>query len=304
MCDVLGETFEERSDKVQVVELLQEGRREDYGADVPHGVGVLVSSTDTQDDRLIHAVWGYGAGEESWLIDVVELEGDPRKGDVWIVHDLTLERVFKHRSGQTMKIKRAVVDSAGHATDAVYKYCAARRDRGVFAIFGNRLQQKPLVGIPSRRASNRYGAAVFPLCVDTGRADIVSRLRIRERGAGFVHLPKGLDDEWVKQLASTRSVWRRSGGLLVREWTKAYHPRDHLFDLAVYGLGALRMLGPAFIQKLAGRAKKLSEVVEGAEVEALPEYGVEPEVAAAPVGPRPRRQASAWIRAGLPPGRR
>lgn len=295
VCDVLGETFEERSDKVQVAELLQKGRREDYGADMPHGVGVLVSSTDTQDDRLIHSVWGYGAGEQSWLIDVRELEGDPRKGDVWIVHDQELERVFKHRSGQTMKISRAVVDSGGHATDAVYKYCAARRERGVFAVFGDRTQQKPLLGMPQRR--NRYRAAVFPLCVDSGRADVLSRLRIREPGAGFIHLPTHIEDEWLRQLASTRSIWRRSGGLLVREWTKAYHPRDHLFDMAVYGLAALRMLGPAFIQKLGARAAKLSELVEGDTEAVSPEVeGEEQEEATVPVRSAPR--GSSWVRKG------
>ncbi len=306
----LGETWEERSDKVQVETLLGESRREDYGADVPHGVGVLVSSTDTQDDRLIHSVWGYGTGEESWLIDVVELEGDPRKGDdVWIMHDLQLERRFKHRSGQIMTIRRAVIDSGGHATDAVYKYAASRRNLGdgrqLFAIFGDRSQQKPLVGVPSRRGGNRYRATVFPLCVDSGRADVLSRLRLQKPGPGYIHLPNGLDEEWIRQLASTRSIWRRSGGQLVREWTRFGHPRDHLWDLACYGLAALRMLGPAFIQQLGARAAKLSEVAEGAEEPPAPEIGsAEAEAEPVTAVPLPRPRGSSWVRAGLPPGRR
>lgn len=312
--NVLGETWEERSDKVQVAELLRKERLEDYGAEVPHGVGVLVSATDTQDDRLIHSVWGYGAGEECWLIEVRELEGDPRKGDVWIVHDLELERRFLHRSGQLLQIRRAVVDSGGHATDAVYKYCASRRDlgggRACFAIFGATTQQQPLVGVPKSRRSNRYGAAVFPLCVDTGRADILSRLRIPmpaggpARGPGFIHLPKGLEEEWIRQLASTRSIWKRSGGQLVREWTRAFHPRDHLFDLATYGLGALRMLGPAFIQRLAVMAGALSEKVEEGP-EAPPEPAPEAEPAPEPaIPPQFQPRGSAWVRSALPPGRR
>ena len=314
--NVLGETFEERSDKIEVADLLKKERREDYGAEVPHGVGVLVASTDTQDDRLIHTVWGYGAGEESWLIDVVELEGDPRNpregpgegrrlADVWLAHDLQLARKFHHRSGQVMQIRRCVVDSGGHATDEVYKYCASRRnlggDRRVFAIFGDRSQQKPLVGTPKK--ASRYGSRVFPLCVDSGRADVLARLKMREVGPGYIHLPAELEEEWIKQLASTRSVWKRSGGLLVREWTKAFHPRDHLFDLATYGLAALRMLGPAFIQELSSLAAKWSEVVEGqpGSDEERPEAQAEetqpmPDPNARPV-PRPR--GSSWVRGGL-----
>lgn len=305
--NVLGETFEERSDKVEVADLLKESRREDYGAQVPHGVGVLVASTDTQDDRLIHTVWGYGAGEESWLIDVVELEGDPRNppgaekrlADVWMTHDLTLERMYQHRSGQMMKIERCVVDSGGHATDEVYKYCATRRSRGVFAVFGERSQQKPLLGVPKK--VNRYGARAFPLCVDSGRADVLARLKIRDPGAGYIHLPKEVDEEWIRQLASTRSVWRRSGGMLVREWTRAFHPRDHMFDLAIYGLAALRMLGPAFIQELAALAAKWSEVVEGGPVEPSQVAEAEAPPPVAPPQLPPGQRGSRWIRSALWP---
>ncbi|HKQ57966.1 MAG TPA: terminase gpA endonuclease subunit [Candidatus Eisenbacteria bacterium] len=314
--DVLGETFEERANKVEVEVLLEKGRREDYGAEVPHGVGVLVSSTDTQDDRLIHSVWGFGAGLECWLIDVVEHLGDPRRekgqprekeSDVWLMHDLSLERRFRHRSGQVMKIRRAVVDSGGHATDEVYGYCARRRSRGVFAVHGDKSQQKPLLGIPSRR--NAYKAFVFPLCVDSGRADVLSALRIREPGAGYIHLPAELEEEWIKQLASTRSIWRRTGrsGDLVREWTRAFHPRDHLFDLAVYARAAVLMLGPAFVQRLGALAAKLSEPVEGEpepieEPEEVGEPEAEPDLPAA-VTPLPAR-GSSWVQKGLPPGHR
>jgi phage terminase large subunit GpA-like protein len=168
----------------------------------------------------------------------------------------------------------------------------------VFAIFGDRSQQKPLLGMASRR--NRYRAAVFPLCVDSGRADIVSRLKIRPSegsAPGFIHLPKGIEDEWLQQLASTRSVWKRSGGLLVREWTKAYHPRDHLFDLAVYGLAALRMLGPAYIQRLGTLAAKLSEPVEGGAEAVSPPAEVDDQEVPAPLIRLPQR-GSSWVRKG------
>jgi phage terminase large subunit GpA-like protein len=307
--NVLGETYEERSDRVEVHELQKEGRLEDYGlmpdgspVEVPHGVGVLVSATDTQDDRLIHLVIGFGAGEESWLIEWRELEGDPRKGQVWLQLDQEISRQFRHASGQLMMVERAVVDSGGHATDDVYKYCAHRRERGVFAIFGDRSQQKPLVGMASRR--NRYRAPVFPLCVDTGRADVISRLKMRDRGAGFVHLPKGIELEYLKQLTSTRAMWKYVTGKMTRVWSRTYHPRDHAFDLNVYALAALRMMGPALIQDLARRSAEYSKPAPGGE--RMDGGTAAPTPAPDPVAPKPTpfQERNAWVRAGLPPSRR
>jgi phage terminase large subunit GpA-like protein len=171
----------------------------------------------------------------------------------------------------------------------------------VFAIFGETTQQKPLVGMPQRR--NRYRSPVFPLCVDTGRADIISRLKVRDRGAGFIHLPK-VELEFLKQLTSTRALWKWSKGRMTREWTKAYHPRAHVFDLYVYTLAALRMMGAPFIRDLARRAAERSKPAPGGEsLEGAPAAPVS-DAPAPPRPPSPLQRRSSWVNAALPPGRR
>ncbi|NDH87701.1 MAG: hypothetical protein EBY61_03510, partial [Actinobacteria bacterium] len=44
---------------------------------VPAGVSVLLMAVDTQDTWLEVSVWGYGRGEESWLVWHEKVQGDP-----------------------------------------------------------------------------------------------------------------------------------------------------------------------------------------------------------------------------------
>jgi hypothetical protein len=72
---MLGLPYEESGDKVDSNFLAH--RTQAYAAEVPHGVGVLTAGVDVQADRLEALVYGYGAGEQSWLIAREQFEGDP-----------------------------------------------------------------------------------------------------------------------------------------------------------------------------------------------------------------------------------
>jgi len=261
---VLGVTFEEEGDSVDPDSLL--ARVEKYPAPVPEGVGVLVAAVDVQDDRLECKVKGYGAGEESWLIDYAILHGDPSTETLWSDLDQFLLGRYKHESGREIAIACVAVDSGGHHTDEVYKFCARRLKRRIFAIRGGSERGRPLVGRPS--VNNRYRVKLFTLCVDTGKAMVYSRLRISEPGAGYCHFPEDIiDAEYFEQLTAEKatSEWRRNKGT-VRVWHKL-RDRNEALDLEVYCLAALYILGPAFVRSLPERAAALSRPVDVPEEE-------------------------------------
>jgi hypothetical protein len=55
---------------------------------IPRGVGLLTAGVDVQGDRIELLVWGWGAGEERWLIEWEVLNGDPGRktsGRSWSV---------------------------------------------------------------------------------------------------------------------------------------------------------------------------------------------------------------------------
>jgi terminase, large subunit len=246
-------------------------------------VGVLVASVDTHDDRLECAVKGFGAAEESWLIAFSQFHGDPGRDQVWHDLDKFLLQTFTHESGRKLRIECTTVDSGGHHTEQVYRFCRARLARRVFAVRGGKDKGKPVVGRPSDH--NRYRAKLFTLCVDTAKEIIYSRLKIESAGPGYLHLPDWVDAEYVAQLTSERRVWKwlKNQGT-VREWVQT-RARNEALDLEVYALAALYILGPEYVRSLAERAAEA----------AIPE-----KPAGADPGPeRPGAAGRGWISGAL-----
>lgn len=261
---VLGETWEERGDSVEAAGL--SARLERYEAEVPHGVGALVASVDVQGDRLEAQVVGYGAGEESWLIAFTQLHGDPGREQVWLELDSFLTQEFEHEGGRKLGVLCTAVDSGGHHSEQVYKYCRARVGQRVFAVRGGSERGKPVVGRPTN--NNRYRARLFTLCVDSAKEIVYSRLRVASPGPGYVHLPDWTDAEYIQQLTAEKALrkWVKGKGS-VREWVKV-RERNEALDLTVYALAALYILGPEFVRSLSSRAAGLLAPVEPEKPEA------------------------------------
>jgi phage terminase large subunit GpA-like protein len=201
-------------------------------------------------------VKGYGAGEESWLVAFSQFHGDPGRDQVWLDLDRFLRQQFTHESGQKVPIACVVVDSGGHYSEQVYRFCRARIDRRVFAVRGGSERGKPVVGRPT--AHNRYRAKLFTLCVDTAKEIVYSRLRIGTVGPGYCHLPEWVDTEYIAQLTAEKAVrkWVKNRGT-VREWIKT-RERNEALDLEVYCLAALYILGPTFVRSLPERAAAMA----------------------------------------------
>lgn len=250
----LGETWEEQETEGVDVDSLRK-RLETYAADVPAGVGVLVGSVDVQDDRLECQVVGYGAGEESWLITHTQFHGDPGRAEVWHELDEFLLQTFDHESGTKLRLEAVCIDSGGHHTEQVYKFCKARFSRRIWAIKGMSQGGKEIVGRPS--SNNRYRVKLFPVCVDTSKEVIYSRFKIQTPGPGYMHLPNWVDDEYLQQLTAEKSIRKyKKGRGTVREWVKI-RPRNEAWDLTNYSLAALYTLGPTVVKNLAERARAL-----------------------------------------------
>jgi phage terminase large subunit GpA-like protein len=255
---VLGETFEEEGDAVEADTL--EARREVYPAEVPDGVGVLVAAVDVQGDRLEAQVTGFGAREESWLIAWQQFPGDPETASLWWDLDRFLRQSFTHQSGRKLRIRCTAIDSGGHHSEQVYRYCKARVGRRVFAIRGGNERGKPVVDRPTR--NNRYHTPLYTLCVDTAKETIYSRLKIGRPGPGYLHLPEWVDSEYVAQLTAEKKIRKYVKGRgSVPEWVKL-RERNEALDLTVYCLAALYILGPVVLRSLPEWAARLARPVE------------------------------------------
>ena len=184
----MGETWEEDGEQVEEEELLK--RRERYNCEVPEEVLYLTAGVDTQDDRFEIEIVGWGPEYESWGIKYAVLYGDNSDIDkqVWKDLDSFLLQTFQKADGTQMKIACTCIDSGGHRSNQVYKFCKARFNRRIFAIKGSNNSAAAYIQKPTK--NNREKAYLFTLGVDTGKSLLLQRLKLQEEGPGYCHFPK------------------------------------------------------------------------------------------------------------------
>ncbi len=271
---VLGETWEERGEIEDESVLLE--RREEYPADLPEGVLILTLAADTQDDRLEYEVIGWGHGEESWGIEKGIIWGKPDDKSTWQQLDDKLNKIWNFADGTGLVIACACIDSGGHYTEEVYKYCGQRVNKRVFAIKGEGGSGIPLVYKISR--NNKYKLPLILLGVDSGKTTTMQRLKIKKQGPKYCHFPvqeeRGYDQIYFKGMISEKQVIRKVKGQIVTSWENiAKDKRNEPLDLRVYNLAALSLLKPNF-EALEKRLKEVSGVAS--TVKNRPKNGQKP----------------------------
>ena len=247
---VLGETWEDEGEGVAETGLL--ARREPYGPEsIPDDVVLVTAGVDTQNDRLEISVYGWGADQESWLLEHAVLRGDPGSPELWQELDDYLTDVFVRDDGRAMHVEAVAIDSGGHYTEAVYEFCSKRKRRRVWAIKG---QSGPARTVWPTRASRTKKKRVdlFIVGVDAAKEILYSRLnKVHSPGPGYIHFPSDVDEEFFAQLTAEQVLTKYSRGRPVREW-HAKRERNEALDCFVYAYAAMIGRGVDLNKRAAG----------------------------------------------------
>lgn len=241
----LGESWEEKSDTDASLVMK---RREQYMAQVPDEVLLLTCGVDVQDDRLEMEVVGWSHGKESWGIEYQVFIGDTSQDPVWKQLDQYLQKEFTYADGTGIHITSTCIDSGGHRTSEVYKFCRAREHRRIFAVKGRGGEGIPFIGKPSR--NNRENAALFVLGVDQGKATIISRLKINFEGDGYCHFPMkketGYNEDFFEGITSESMRIVTKKGVRKVTWVKRPGVRNEPLDCRNYATAAMEIFNPDF----------------------------------------------------------
>ncbi len=242
----LGETWEEDGESIDENELLK--RCEKYHCEVPDEVMVLTAGVDTQDTWFEIEVVGWGVGLESYGIYHKKIFGDLKQPEVWARLDDFLSQKFKKMDGTELRIMCTCMDSGGHFTDDVYKFCKARMARGIFAIKGADDADRAYVSKPTK--NNRQKTHLFILGVSTGKALLFQRLKIEKEGPGYCHFPKdekgylrGYDKEYFEGLTSEKQVLQYKKGRPYFAWKLVGTKRNEPLDCRNYAQAAMEITG-------------------------------------------------------------
>lgn len=248
----LGQPWKEQGEEADPNLLMN--RMEPYPDPLPPLVRTV--GIDVQKNRIEATLYGLGAGEESWPLRHIIVEGDTMGEEVWEEFGDELAALEPHTGG---------IDS-GYATDQVIAFAQTRP--WLFVIKGIEGRGKPLVedDLARRqrlRKRRKQGFAPFLVSDEAAKALLAQRLKL-ERGhdgaawPGYQHFPKGVadfDDEWFAQLTSNRLEEKKVRGKRAFEW-KQTRVRNEAYDCWKIALAAYRLskLSPDKV-----RARKTSE---------------------------------------------
>lgn len=216
---------------------------------VPSGGCILTAAIDTQADRLELKVVAWGLFMECWVVDYRIIIGDPAEFDTWAQAKEILTSDYRHESGHNLKIQTTFIDSGGHHTQQVYDFARKNKSLRFFAIKGESVPGKPIIpNRPSKVDFNQRGEIVkrgqelWKLGVDTAKDYLYPRWK-KESGAGSIHFPDDLPEDYYKQLVSEYRVSKFVNGRKRTVWEKKRGDRNEALDLMVYNLAAAYKLG-------------------------------------------------------------
>ncbi|MGE0753329.1 MAG: phage terminase large subunit family protein [Variibacter sp.] len=256
---LLGETWQERGEAPDWQRLYE--RREDWRiGTVPVGGLFLTGGGDVQKDRVEVDIWAWGRGLESWLVDHIVIEGGPERAETWAALTGLLNRTWPHASGCNISLAKLAIDT-GYEAPAVYAWARKAGQGQVAAIKGVEGFNRPApvagpthVDLTEGGKKLRRGARLWTVAVATFKSETYRFLRLARPTdeetaagskwpAGYIHLPRGIDAEWVKQLVAEQLVTvKTKRGFQRLEWQKL-RERNEALDCRVYARAAAWIAG-------------------------------------------------------------
>jgi len=254
----LGKPYEYESKAPDITEL--QDRAESYKElTVPDGAYILTAGVDVQHDRLAITIWGWGPGEESWLIYWGEIQAKTSTTDVndpvWDALAKLLFTPITHAKGFNLVVAGVSIDSSdGQTSDQVYTWVRKYQKRNVLAVKGSsdrtidreifsRPKQLDTKGKQHNKAA-KYGLRVYMVGTHKAKDLLIGergRLSLVGNGAGHMHWFEEVRPDFYDQITSEVKAPHRSiRGKLI--WQVKSGVRNEGLDCTVYALHSARAL--------------------------------------------------------------
>ena len=247
--ETLGETWELVGDRGD--EHALQSRAEDYAlCTVPPGCIRLTAGVDVQRNRWEITVYGWGRGMESWVVDVVVIEGNPSVDEEWDAVTQHLKRRYRQDgTGCSMGISATSIDSSDQ-TQAVYNWVTKAQHvlPSLRAIKGDGGETTSILGPCTLQEVNWRGKKIprgiklWRVGVDAAKDLLLGQLAITTAGPGYIHFSKELPREFYEQLTAEQRVLVKVNGRDMYRWIKR-RPRNEQLDNRNYALHAAMGLG-------------------------------------------------------------
>lgn len=258
---VLGEAWEETGEAPEWQRLYERREAKMQIGTPPSWAGLLVASVDVQRGgegagRLEMDVWAFGAGRKRALVEHIEIDGSIADKATWAKLDRQVAREWRTEDGRRMRLARCGIDS-GDGVNTMFVYAWARRHPGFAMALKGRdsLAASQAIGGASwvdltvAGKKIKKGVRVWSVGTSMLKLELYGNLQLdkpidgEDYPDGYVFLPDGTTDEWIKQLVAEQLITKKlRNGRLRREWSKT-RDRNEALDNAVYARAISIALG-------------------------------------------------------------
>ncbi|WP_380787245.1 phage terminase large subunit family protein [Sphingomonas sp. R86521] len=256
---VLGEAWAERGEAPEW-QRLYDRREKSMQLGTPSAkAGLLIGAADVQrggGGRIDMDIWAFGPGRRREFVERIEVFGSISDKATWKKLDEQVSRDWITEDGRSLRLARVAIDSGdGDSTMEVYSW--ARRHPGfAMAVKGRHsITANQPIGSPSWQdvtvngRKMKRGVRLWNIGTSMLKRELFGLLELEKPvdgeayPDGYVYLPDGTPDEWIKQLVAEelRIIRLRNGGFR-SEWHKT-RDRNEALDNAVYARAVAFSLG-------------------------------------------------------------
>ncbi len=247
---------------------------------IPNDVLLITGSADIQrgtkekPPRIEMEFWGWGLGEEAWLLHRVAFIGNAVNQEVWDKLFAYVDNLkFIRTDGLEISISRIFFDS-GDQSESVYSQLSGKFQRGFIPIKGANNYGASLLPRSYSRVGKNNNTLLLVLGTQAAKGELMSRLeQKKQNGPKKLHFPRMFcNAEYFKQLTAEHLVKRNTGMITYYVYEKKEkNSANEAFDLLTYNYCAMKHCLPNFNNlKLKydtesaelNKENKVSEVIE------------------------------------------
>lgn len=248
--DTVGRAYETRGEAPPWERLRDRAAASHYArGSLANGALVVGMGLDCQADRVEWHVVAFGREYRSWVVDYGVVPGHISDATCRERLDALMQQTWPNASGRRVGIDRAAID--GNAwTEDVWGWARRHPKSKVIMVRGRGEDHAPLLkrvkrehnqrtGVPLKYAGRffNFGASVMKMALyrDLLKEDPLEK--------GFVAFPRGLDDEYFRQLTAERRQPLKRHGFTVHRWVKDPAQANEALDTYLQAVAAVTNWG-------------------------------------------------------------
>jgi phage terminase large subunit GpA-like protein len=235
--DTAGRPYKARGEAPPWEKLRDRAAQADYArGEVPVGALVLTLGIDCQADRVEWQVVGWGRDFRRFIIEYGVIPGHISDDSCRQRLDALLVQTWVNKARRLIPIDRAAID--GNAwTEDVWSWARRHPQSKLILVRGVGADTAPRIARVRKERHDRtgqllkwagrffnFGASVLKMSLyrDLAKEDALAR--------GYVSFPRGLEDEYFRQLTAERRTPEKRHGFTVYRWTKDAQQANEALD--------------------------------------------------------------------------